>query len=262
MDLHLRGRRAVVTGASKGIGLGVARGLAAEGVDLVLAARSGELLSGVADELASTHEVKVETVAADLGTAEGIERLVTSTLADGHAVDILINNAGAIPQGSIGELDENLWRDSYELKVWGYVRLAKSFLPGMKERGSGVIVNIIGSAARRSAGGYVAGGFANAGLMNLTGAIANDAGPFGVRCVGINPGLTVTERMDGIIARAAANRGISTEEAAAQMARDIPLRRPGTVHDVADLAVFLASDRASYITGTVIAVDGGATPPL
>jgi NAD(P)-dependent dehydrogenase (short-subunit alcohol dehydrogenase family) len=262
MELGLRGKRAVVTGASKGIGLAIARGLAAEGVDLVLCARSGDLLTAAAEELSAGYEVGVHTLAADLSTVEGVAELAAFGPANLGQVDILVNNAGAIPAGTVETLGDEEWRRAYDLKLWGYVRLVRAFLPAMKERRSGVIVNIIGNAGKRPSAGYIAGGIANAGLMNFTAGLAQDAGPHGVRVVGINPGLTRTERMTTQQERRARDSGVPVEQLTANLGKDIPLRRVGEVDEVADLAVFLASERASFITGCVIPIEGGATAAL
>jgi NAD(P)-dependent dehydrogenase (short-subunit alcohol dehydrogenase family) len=171
-------------------------------------------------------------------------------------------NAGAIPAGTVETLGDEEWRRAYDLKLWGYVRLVRAFLPAMKERRSGVIVNIIGNAGKRPSAGYIAGGIANAGLMNFTAGLAQDAGPHGVRVVGINPGLTRTERMTTQQERRARDSGVPVEQLTANLGKDIPLRRVGEADEVADLAVFLASERASFITGCVIPIEGGATAAL
>jgi NAD(P)-dependent dehydrogenase (short-subunit alcohol dehydrogenase family) len=252
----------VVTGASKGIGLGIARALAAEGVEVVLCARSDELLRKAANQIADASGVPAHSVAADLATPEGIEALVACANRDLGTVDILVNNAGAIPGGTIEGIDDETWHRAYELKLWGYIRLCKALLPGMKARGSGVIVNIIGNAGKRPSAGYIAGGIANAGLMNFTAGLAQEAGPHGIRVVGINPGPIRTDRQDQLIARRALDQSATEDEVRLSMGRDIPLRRIGEVAEVADVAVFLASDRASYISGCVVPIEGGMTAAI
>ena len=175
MELGLRGKTAVVTGASKGIGLAVARALAAEGVDLAISARSAEVLQREAKRMADAHGIAVHPYPTDLSTAEGISGLAAFATERMGRVDILVNNAGAIPAGTIEGLDDETWHRAYDLKLWGYVRLAKALLPAMKERGSGVILNIIGNAGKKPSAGYIAGGIANAGLMNFTAGLAHDA---------------------------------------------------------------------------------------
>jgi len=262
MELGLRGKTAVVTGASKGIGLAVARALAAEGVDLAISARSAEVLQREAKRMADAHGIAVHPYPTDLSTAEGISGLAAFATERMGRVDILVNNAGAIPAGTIEGLDDETWHRAYDLKLWGYVRLAKALLPAMKERGSGVILNIIGNAGKKPSAGYIAGGIANAGLMNFTAGLAHDAGPFGVRVVGINPGMTRTDRMATLIEKQAQDRGVSVAEMNAAMGRDIPMRRVAEPEDVSDVAVFLVSDRAAMVTGCIVPVEGGATLAL
>jgi NAD(P)-dependent dehydrogenase (short-subunit alcohol dehydrogenase family) len=262
MELGLRGRTAIVTGASMGIGLAIARALAAEGVDLTIAARSTDLLHQHAETLADAHGVAVHPYPGDLASAEAVAGLAAFAVEKLGRADILVNNAGAIPGGPIDVLDDESWHRAYDLKLWGYLRLSKALLPGMKARGSGVIINIIGNAGKRPSAGYIAGGIANAGLMNFTAGLAQDAGPFGVRVVAINPGLTRTERMEQLLQRQAIDRGVALDELRANAARDIPLRRVAEAEDVANLAVFLASDRAAMISGCTIPVEGGATASL
>ncbi|HEY7293997.1 MAG TPA: SDR family NAD(P)-dependent oxidoreductase, partial [Dehalococcoidia bacterium] len=168
MDLHLRGKKVIVTGASKGIGLGIARAFAEEGADVVLCARSEEALKRAAVEIADANGVRAYPFAADLSTAEGIEALAEFAVARLGRVDVLVNNAGAIPGGTIESIDDETWHRAYDLKLWGYVRLCKALLPQMKKQDGGVIVNIIGNAGKRPSAGYIAGGIANAGLMNFT----------------------------------------------------------------------------------------------
>jgi NAD(P)-dependent dehydrogenase (short-subunit alcohol dehydrogenase family) len=262
MELGLRGRTAIVTGASMGIGLAIARALAAEGVDLTIAARSADLLHQHARTLADAHGVAVHPYPADLANADAVAELAAFAVERLGQADILVNNAGAIPGGPIDVLDDEAWHRAYDLKLWGYLRLSKALLPGMKARGSGVIINIIGNAGKRPSAGYIAGGIANAGLMNFTAGLAQDAGPYGVRVVAINPGLTRTERMEQLLQRQAIDRGVALDELRANAARDIPLRRVAEAQDVANLAVFLASDRAAMISGCTIPVEGGATASL
>jgi len=262
MDLRLHGKKAIVTGASKGIGLAIARALAAEGVEVTLCARSAGALQRAASEMTDANGVPAHPHAADLATAAGVEGLVAFASARMGQVDILVNNAGAIPAGTIETLDDDSWHRAYDLKLWGYLRLAKALLPGMKARGSGVILNIIGNAGKRPSAAYIAGGIANAGLMNFTAGLAQEAGPSGVRVVAINPGPVRTDRMEELIERRARDRGVSIDQERAATGRDIPLRRVAEPEEVADVAIFLVSDRASFVNGCTVPVEGGATMSL
>ena len=259
MELGLRGKTAVVTGASKGIGLAIARALAAEGVDLAIAARSADALERHSRELADAHGVRCEPYPADLGTSEGVTGLASFALSRLGRVDILVNNAGAIPGGTLLGLNEEVWRNAYELKLWGYVRLAKALAPHMIERGSGTILNIIGNAGRQPSAGYIAGGIANAGLMNFTKGLADDLGPKGIRVNAINPGPIRTDRIRELNEQRAKDSGLSIAEIEAAQGRSLPLRRIGDPEEVATAAVFLVSDAASYIHGVILPVEGGGT---
>ena len=190
MDLKLAGKRVLVTGASKGIGRAVADVLAAEGCDLVLVARTEIDLSTAADAIRSQSQIKVEICAADLSTSEDQQR-IASYYAD---VDIVVNNAGSNPAGGIEHVDEQTWRAAWDLKVFGYINLCRAFYSAMKERGHGVIINIIGTGGERLNEGYILGASGNIALMGLTKALGGRSPDFGVRVVGVNPGLTRTER--------------------------------------------------------------------
>lgn len=259
MELGLRGKRAVVTGASKGIGLAIARALAAEGVSLVINARGAELLERVAHELADAHSVSVEPFAADLAHADAVQGLATFASERLGGVDILVNNAGAIPAGTLATIDDELWRSAYDLKLWGYIRLSRALLPAMQTRRSGTVLNIIGNAGRQPSAGYIAGGPANAALMNFTKGLAAAVGPDGVRVNAINPGPIRTERMRAMAEQRAQASGEPLATVEAAQARGIPLGRVGTPEEVANVAVFLVSDAASYVHGAIIPVEGGGT---
>jgi 3-oxoacyl-[acyl-carrier protein] reductase len=259
MELGLRGKSAVVTGASKGIGLAIARALAVEGVNLAIAARGREELERVARELADAHGVQVEPYAADLSSEEAVRGLAEFSLSRLKQVDILVNNAGAIPAGTINSVDDDTWRRAYDLKLWGYIRLARALTPGMRERRSGAVLNIIGNAGRQPSAGYIAGGPANAALMNFTKGLAAEVGPDGVRVNAINPGPIRTDRIRQMAEQRAKAEGIEVSTALASQARGIPLGRIGEPEEVATVAVFLVSDAASYVHGAIVPVEGGAT---
>jgi NAD(P)-dependent dehydrogenase (short-subunit alcohol dehydrogenase family) len=198
-------------------------------------------------------------VATDLSTLAGVHTLVRETMQRFGTVDILVNNAGAIRPGSLLSKPDEEWQVDWDLKVFGYVRLAREVFPIMQAKGGGRIINIIGTAGRQPNAGYLAGGGANAALMNITKALADEGAPHHILVNAINPGPVRTERWDGMMARMAAQRGQTPQEVEVSWLQDNPLQRPGEPHEVAALAVFLASERASYINGTLIPVDGGAT---
>lgn len=251
MDLGLRGRRALITGASKGIGWGVARQLAAEGCDVWLVARSLSALSDLASEIQNEFGVRATAIAADLSQSSEVERVWSEVAI---TPDILVNNAGAIPGGTIADVTEERWREAWDLKVFGYLNMCRLALGLMQERGSGVIVNVIGAAGERPKPGYVAGGAGNAALMAVTRALGSTSLARGVRVVGINPGAIRTERMETLMRTAAESR-YGDPERWKEMFN--PLHPPGEVHHIASAVAFLASDLSSNTTGTILTIDGG-----
>jgi len=253
MDLKLSGRTALITGGSRGIGLGVAQGLAAEGCHLHLTARNAADLDAARGKILAAHKVNVTCHALDLGVSENARRLAQAC----RDVDILVNNAGAIPQGTLTGLDENTWRASWDLKVFGYINVTRDIYAAMCERKRGVIVNIIGGAGERPTAGYVAGSMANAGLMAFSRALGAESPNHGVRVVGLNPSATATDR--GVTRwRNQAQKDLGDAERWRELTKGFPFGRPAEVKEVADVVVFLCSDRASYVSGTIISVDGGA----
>lgn len=252
MDLGLNGRRALVTGASMGIGLTTAETLAAEGCDVWLVARSRDLLEAAASRIRAEHGVEAHAVAADLSRSEEVDRL----WAEVPLPDILVNNAGAIPSGTIDAVDEETWRAAWDLKVWGFINLCRHAMADMGERGSGVIVNVIGGAGVKPTPGYIAGAGGNAALMAITQALGSTSTRRGVRVVGINPGLIHTPRLEGLMRVAAERRFGDADRWTEMLDQRFP---PGKPEHIADAVAFLASDRSANTTGTVINIDGGGT---
>lgn len=242
MDLHLRGARVLVTGASQGIGEGVAEAFAKEGCDLVLVARSSERLDVIAQRLSMAYGTVITTLPVDLTDPAARKRLLAVGV-----VDILVNNAGAIPGGDINAVSSEAWRAGWDLKVFGYIDLCRLFLSGMLDRGAGVIVNNIGASANYLDPTYIAGSSGNAALVALTRALGSRSLDKGVRVLGVNPGPVATDRIERLLRE----RGGSDGPPA------FPLGRPAKVQEVADLIVFLASSRSSYTSGVVVDVDGG-----
>ncbi len=252
MDLNLGGKRALVTGGSKGIGRSIALTLAKEGCDLHLAARTEADLKSVRDEIAGISDVKVSLQSIDITAANSAASLAAAV----GDVDILVNNAGAIPGGTLKSIDEDTWRTGWELKVFGYINLTREVYAAMREQGGGVIVNVIGTGGERPDATYIAGAAGNAGLMAFTRAMGAKSPDHGIRVVGVNPGLTVTERLERQRRINMEGRGLDPDKWIESLPK-LPFGRPGSPEEVADLVAFLASDRASYISGTVVTIDGG-----
>ena len=252
MDLKLSGRSALITGASRGIGFGVAQSLAAEGCNLHLTARNATDLEAARNKIVSAFNVSVTCHAVDLAVSENADKLSRECA----AVDILINNAGAIPQGTLTGLDEKTWRASWDLKVFGYINLSREIYRAMCERKRGVILNIIGGAGERPTNGYLAGSMANAGLMAFSRALGAESPNHGVRVIGLNPSATATDR--GVMRwRNQAKQELGDPERWRELTKNFPFGRPAEVSEIADVVVFLCSDRASYVSGTIVSVDGG-----
>ncbi|MFT3721710.1 SDR family oxidoreductase [Pseudorhodoferax sp.] len=252
MDMGLKGRRVLVTGASQGIGAGLAQAFAQEGCDVLLVARSTDKLEALARELRAAHGVEARTLAVDMAQPGATQRVVEF----GGQVDVLVNNAGAIPGGTLWDVDEAAWRQGWELKVFGYINLTRAFYPLMKARGGGVILNNIGNGGQNFDFNYIAGSTGNAALMAFTCALGGRSLEDGIRVVGVNPGPVATERIAKVL-KSHAERLLGSAERSSELLARYPLGRAATVQEVADLFVYLASDRSAYTSGTIITVDGG-----
>ncbi|PAL24200.1 short-chain dehydrogenase/reductase [Sphingopyxis sp. GW247-27LB] len=251
MDLELAGRRALVTGASKGIGLATALALADEGCDLVLVARSSDALNAAVKTVGSRARRDVMMLPADLSQTSEVEHVA----ARAGAIDILVNNAGAIPPGGLAEIDDARWRAAWDLKVFGYISLARLLYPTLKVR-RGVIVNVIGSAGERFPSDYIAGASGNAALMAFTRALGRSAPKDGMRVVGINPGPVGTDRLR-MLMRTQAERELGDGDRWPELVKGMPFGRFAHPEEIASAVAFLASPRSGYTSGTILTVDGG-----
>ena len=252
MDLKLSGRSVLITGGSRGIGFACAMGFAAEGCSVHIASRSKESLEAALEKIRARHNVPVEIHVADLARGDTARALVETCA----GVDILVNNAGAIPRGDLFGMTEAKWREAWDLKVFGYVNCTRAMLAKFYPRKKGVVVNVVGLAGESFNYDYVAGTMGNAGLMAFTRAVGSKSVDHGVRVVAINPPATRTDRMLTML-RGQAEEKFGDPERWAELTRHMPFGRAAEPDEVADLAVFLASDRASYISGVVITLDGG-----
>jgi 3-oxoacyl-[acyl-carrier protein] reductase len=249
MKLGLEGKRALVTGASKGIGAAIARTLAEEGCDLLLVARTKSDLDAVATELRRRTGRKIDVAALDL--ADG--RNVVALASDHDDIDILVNNAGALPGGDVLDIDEETWRGAWDLKVFGYINMCREFYRCMKRRGAGVIVNVIGIGAVMKYPWYICGASGNAAIAAFTNALGGESHKDGVRVLGISPGPVATERAGSVLSQA------GTAGDAIDAVRNAFGRDWATADEIASVVAFMASDRASYVSGAVINIDLGVS---
>ena len=253
MDLDLKGRSVLISGASKGIGRAVAEEFAREGCSLFLVSRTAADLERARDEIRARHNVPVEIHAADLSRPEARQAVVEKA----GNIDILINNAGAIPKGDLLELDDARWREAWDLKVFGYINMCREFYRAMQARKSGVIINIIGVSSEKLDYDYLAGSTGNAGLVAFTRALGSLSIEYGVRVLGVNPGYIETERaVRGL--RIRAQKELGDPEKWPDLVRDLlPGGRMIAPKEIADVVAFLASDRASAMCGQIVTVDAG-----
>jgi 3-oxoacyl-[acyl-carrier protein] reductase len=246
MDLDLQGRAAIVCGASAGIGLGIAEALAAEGANVSMFARRREPLEREAERLGGL------AVPGDVTSADDVERLVQTTVAEYGGVDILVNNSGGPPRTPAVGLDEEQVESAVRLLLVSVVRLTGLCLPHLEQSKSGRIVNVTSTTVKEPADNLVLSNAVRPGVIGWAKTLARELGPKGITVNSIAPGWIDTERI-----REVHPQGPTEEDLQA-----VPLRRLGTPREIGDLVAFLCSDRAAYISGTVIAVDGGLTRGL
>lgn len=254
MDLNLSGRTALITGASKGIGRAAAEALAAEGCSLVLVSRTAADLDALKAELERKYKVHVMTSALDLSKSESITKLAR----DHSTITILINNAGAIPGGNLMEMDEARWRAAWDLKVFGYINLCRAFYPLMRGWRTGVIINVIGSAAITHDPEYICGVTGNAALAAFTQSLGSSSAKDGIRVLGVHPGPTSTDRLVTLMKKKAKDR-TGSEDNWQELVKPLPFGRAATPQELGAAIAFLASDKSAYTSGTIVTIDGGAS---
>jgi NAD(P)-dependent dehydrogenase (short-subunit alcohol dehydrogenase family) len=252
MELALAGRSVLVTGASRGIGKAAALAFAAEGCEVHLAGRSVPDLEAAAEQVRNTSGRPVHVHAGDLMQPGEVDRLARAC----RDVDILVNNAGATPTGPIESVTEAQWREGLELKVLSTVLLTGAIYRSMCARRSGVVVNVIGNCGERPDPDIIIATICNTGLMGFTRALGADSPKHGVRVVGVNPGPTATERLVSLMQRKSADR-CGDPERWEDLVRPLPFGRAADPAEIADMIVFAASERCSFVSGTILTVDGG-----
>ncbi len=257
MDLGLKGRVALVAASSKGLGKAVAEELAAEGASLVLCARGEAALLATADAITKGYDVPVLAVAADVGKSGEAERVVRDGIAKFGKIDILLTNSGGPPAGPFESLTKEVWADATALVLASVVAFCQAVVPGMKQRRWGRILNVCSIAAKQPVDNLMLSNSIRAAVIGFARTLANEVAPFGITVNNLLPGFTRTERMVELSAITAKKEGITPEQSLARYAATVPMGRMGEPREFAALAAFLASERASYLTGQSIAVDGG-----
>ena len=257
MDLGLKGKIALVAAASKGLGRAVADELAAEGATLVLCARGDEALQTTCAAIAAAHGVPVLGIAADVANPADVARVVQAAQERFGRIDVLVTNAGGPPAGTFDTLSAEQWDAATRLLLTSVVELTRAVLPGMKARGWGRILNVTSISVKQPVANLMLSNSLRAAVTGMARTLATEMAPFGITVNNILPGYTRTERVVGLAKATAARDGISAEAATARWEAEIPMRRLGEPREFAALAAFLCSERASYITGTSVPVDGG-----
>ena len=253
MDLGLRGKVAIVTAASKGMGKACALGLAAEGARVAICARTEKDIQLAAEEIRAKTKAEVLALATDVTRAEQVTAFVQRTRERFGGVDILVANAGGPPRGDFEQLTDEQWFGAFEISVLSVVRLIREVLPSMKERGGGRVLTIQSVSIKQPVDGLMLSNAVRPGVAGLFKTLAQELSHHNILFNAVLPGKILTDRLLGGVARS----GLSKEEYLKQAATDIPLRRIGTPEEFANVVVFLASERASYVNAVSLQVDGG-----
>ena len=257
MDLGIKGKVALVAASSKGIGKAIAVALADEGVNLSIFSRSEDEIERTASEIRTHFNVDVLAFAADVTNRKQVDQVIKTTVQTFGGIDILINNAGGPPFGFFDDFESPDWQNALELNLLSGIHLAKKTVPLMKKRSWGRIVNITSIAVKQPIDGLILSNTSRAGLIGFSKTLSNELAKHNILVNNICPGRIYTDRIKTLAEKRAVQSGIEYEKAIEEMEKDIPLRRMGTSEELAALACFLASEKASYMTGTTIQIDGG-----
>jgi len=262
VELELSDKLVVVTGASRGIGFACAAAFMAEGARVVMVGRDEQRLGRAVARLHSAGEHPPVPVVADLSRPEDARRMADEVAARAGPVDVLVNSAGAARRYLPDDLDASAWHAAMSAKYFTYIHAMDALLPALAGRGHGSVVNIIGMGGKVATSMHLPGGAANAALMLASVGLAHVYGPKGVRVNAINPGATRGERLNEALRLESESRGVPMDELLRLGEAKVPLGRYAFDEDIAQVALFLASDRAAYVTGAVIPMDGGLNPVL
>ncbi len=258
MNLGLHGKVALVTAASKGLGRACALAIAAEGAQVMIAARQPEALLLTARELEESTGNRVLACPADVSRRAELESLVTKTLKAFGGIDILVHNTGGPPIGTFAEVTDEQWQAAFETELLSAIRLIRLSLPGMRQRGGGRIMHIVSTSVKQPSEGLILANAIRPGIVGLAKTLALDLAPEHITVNTICPGRILTDRLrSGAGVRARMTQGMLEEQALQEMLRAIPMGRAGRPEEVGALVAFLASEQAAYITGTTLVIDGG-----
>ncbi|MFN0070228.1 MAG: SDR family oxidoreductase, partial [Chloroflexota bacterium] len=258
MDMGIKNRVAIVAASSKGIGKAVAMGLAAEGARVAMFSRDQASIDAAADEVRGATGAEVLALAADVTKVDDIQRVVDQSLARWGRIDILFNNAGGPPPGLFESFDDEAWQRAFELNLLSSVRLYRAVLPTMKERRWGRLLSLTSSSVKQPIENLILSNGIRPGVVGLSKTLANEISKIGITVNVLAPGRIATERLNHTDAANAERTGKTLEEVRAASVAAIPMGRLGTPEELANMAVFLCSEKASYVTGQVIFVDGGS----
>jgi 3-oxoacyl-[acyl-carrier protein] reductase len=262
MDISLEGKAALVGGASRGIGRAIALALAREGASVALCARNQETLDKARDDIRNETGAKTVSLICDMAKHEDIKAAVAAAADAFGSLDIVVNNAGGPPTGAFEALDESYWRHAIEQNLLSAVRTAREALPHLRRSGSGRIINITSVAVKQPIDGLMLSNATRLGVIGWAKTLSRELAPHGITVNNICPGNIATERLISLIEERAKRQKQSLEEAVSLEESRVPMGFLGEPDDVANLAVFLASGKARYITGTTIQVDGGSTTAI
>jgi NAD(P)-dependent dehydrogenase (short-subunit alcohol dehydrogenase family) len=257
VDLGLNDKTALVTGGSQGIGAAIAMALAKEGVEVAICSRTEADLAAKAAEIEKETGARIATIASDLSQAGEGERVVNEAVDKLGRLDILVNNAGSAPGGTLDELREEDWQKGLQLKFMGYIRCTTAAIPIMQQQGSGRVVNVVGNDGIKSAHWELVPAACNAALLIVMQALGERYGRDGINISCLNPGPVATDRMNYLMGVWAKSKGIPFEQSLRLHEESIPIGRLCTAEEVASVALFLASDMATFVNATSINVDGG-----
>ena len=258
MDIRLDGRSAIVTGGSKGLGLAIATRYAASGADVAILARNADALERARAAISEKGRGRVVAIACDVSKADEIERAYATAVRDLGKVDIVVNNAGTSQRGNFEEITDEVWQADLDLKLFAAIRLTRLAWPDMKARGFGRVINVLNTGAKAPQGTTAPTSVTRAAGMALTKVLSQEGAPHNILVNALLVGLIMSDQW--VRRYEAGPKDGSLEDFVRGMAKDIPLGRIGTAEEFANIACFLASDQASYITGTAINVDGGRSP--